>query len=472
MKKIHCKGSLLFLAASILLSGCGPADGPAESETTLPEQTVSETVAFPAENVRSFAHTGEFESTDGSILFSWDLEADLPEAPLAAADVIPHNLTQEDARRIGEVLFADTMFYVPEESFEEDYSKAELQTKLDIWKQYTDPEKMSWLYPYRNRPDDTYISHQVELVSKFLEEYTQKLESAPEEKQDAMYDWTFHLDGPSGKGYYADCVYQGIPYRIRSNGSYFSASLYTGAGPSRIEEDHYRAVLCRTEEPGETQVAAIREKAMTIAEKLELGDWWVETCKVAATDLGTEENPLWEYTVNVSLMPCFDTAGAISWGMHTGWTQEGMELIFAPGGELLSFSLERAYSFDSAEEMTVLTPEQLLPLAQEELAKQTSDAFGAPMDWLESLTQERQEVILCKVTVNTVKYGLAETAHPTHAGKLRFQPAMLLYGMAEYVGAESGTVYLSDREFYGPDAPARRLLAINAADGSVLEYPQ
>jgi len=474
--KKHWKGFWMLLSLGILLLGCGSEYTDREPEETRQtvhwEETVPATAGTPETEEKNFVYSGEFESTDGTVRFCWDLEQPTAENPSGAVDVIPRNLTREDAARIGNALFTDAVFYVPEEAFEENYSRAELEKKLDIWKQYTDPEKMTWLYGYRDRPNDNYIAKKIELVEKFLAEYTPKLDAASEEKQDAVYDWEMQMNGPGGKGYFAECTYQGIPYRIRSNEQNFSAYLYTGAGPSSLEEDHYRAILCRTAEPDDACLTEIQNKALSIAGKLNLGDWIVEECRVKSTDMGKEDRPQWEHTVHVALSPSFAGMPTISWGMRTGWTQEGMEFVFAPGGELLSFSLEKSFVFDGIVEQEIKIPEELLPLAQEELKKQTGDLFGIPEDYLVSMEQEHGEKVICKVTITTMKYGLAETAHPTHAGKRRFQPAMLLYGSAEYVGEQSGTVYLSDRDYYGPDTPARRILSLNAQDGSILEYPQ
>ena len=40
---------------------------------------------------------------------------------------------------------------------------------------------MTWLYQYRNRPDDNFFPGEVDLVQRFLEEYTQKMTEAPTE---------------------------------------------------------------------------------------------------------------------------------------------------------------------------------------------------------------------------------------------------------------------------------------------------
>lgn len=324
-KKIIAVVALLLYLFS--LSACSHAD----SESTQTEQTSAATV--PVATVEQSAATlyekkGVFTSTDGTVEFTWNISEEISVENLPVVDVAVHKITDEEAKNIANVLFNGAIFYELEDAFEEEYSKAELQKKLDIWQEYANVEKMTWLYPYRNRPDDNYIPGEVDLVLRFIDEYTEKLNAAPIDKNDAQYDWIFKNDGLYGKGYLTDCEYSGLPYRISSNGKQYSVYLYTGAGPSRIEEDHYRALLCRTEKPDEALLQEIQSKAEDILAQIGLGDWVIEGCTLNEQNVGTEESPVMEYDIRVDFVPSYLGQPTMSWNNSASWGSQANYMNF------------------------------------------------------------------------------------------------------------------------------------------------
>lgn len=445
-----------------------------ETQFTQAEQTTAATV--PAATVEQSPATlyekkGVFTSKDGTVEFTWNISEEISAENLPVVDVAVHKISDEEAEHIANVLFDGAIFYEPEDTFEEEYSKAELQKKLDIWKEYANVEKMTWLYPYRDRPDDNFIPGEVDLVQRFLEEYTQKLNEAPIEKNDARYNWIFRNDGLYGKGYLADCEYSGLPYRIHSNGKQYSVYLYTGAGPSRIEEDHYRALLCRTEKPDDALLQEIQSKAEELLVKMGLGDWAVEECTLREQNVGTEETPVMEYDIRVDFVPSYLGQPTMSWNNSGFWGSQNNSMHFAPGGELLNFNLENIYDFHSfTDGSSVMDMDEILSVAQKLLEQQSHTDLGMSDGLFGSTAEAQSTNIWCKANICELQYGLLLTQHLNHAGKMQFVPAVILNAEVEYAADEAGTDYISGEAIFG--MPLRRVMAINAIDGTEVPYPQ
>lgn len=467
-KKIIAVTALLLYLFS--LSACSNT----ETQSTQTEQTAAAAVPEATAEQPSatlYEKKGVFTSTDGTVEFTWNVSEEISAENLPVVDVVVHKISDEETKHIANVLFNGAYFYEPEDAFEEEYSKAELQKKLDIWKEYANVEKMTWLYPYRNRPDDNYISDEVELVQRFLEEYTQKLNEAPTEKNDAQYDWIFRNDGFYGKGYLADCEYSGLPYRIHSNGKQYSVYLYTGAGPGRIEEDHYRALLCRTEKPDEALLQEIQSKAEEILVKMGLGDWAIEGCTLREQNVGTEEAPVMEYDICVDFSPSYLGQATMSWNNSDFWGSQNNSMHFAPGGELLNFNLENIYDFHAfSDGSSVMGMDEILTAAQKLLEQQSHTDLGMSDGLFGTSTNVQTVKIWCKANICGLQYGLLLTQHPNHAGKMQFVPAVILHAEMEYAADEAGTDFIPGEAIFG--MPLRRVMAVNAIDGTEVLYPQ
>ncbi|MBQ8663304.1 MAG: hypothetical protein IJ471_05555 [Eubacterium sp.] len=469
------KNRRLLTVATLLLylfslSACSEIDSEA-SQTTQTTGTTIPAVSQKQSCETFYEKNGVFKSTDGTVEFTWNIAADISTEKLPVVDVAVHKISDEEASRIANVLFDGACFYEPEDAFEEDYSNAELQKKLDIWQEYANIEKMTWLYPYRDRPNDNYIAQEVELVQRFIDEYTEKLSNAPIEKNDAQYDWVFRNDGLYGKGYLTDCEYSGLPYRISSNGKQYSVYLYTGAGPSRIEEDHYRALLCRTKKPDEALLQEIQSKAEDILAQIGLGDWVIEGCTLNEQNVGTEESPVMEYDIRVDFVPSYLGQPTMSWNNSASWGSQANYMNFAPGGELLNFTIENIYDFHSfTDGSSAMGIDEIMTAAQDLLEKQSYSDLGMSGSLFETTEEAQSANIWCKVNICELKYGLLLTQHPNHAGKMQFVPALILNAEIKYAADEAGTDFIPGEAIFG--VPLRRVLAISAIDGTEVPYPE
>lgn len=414
-----------------------------------------------------FRYSGNFTSADGTIEYTWNLDTQPDPGPFPQVAVQSHRLTEEEARRVAHALFGDAELYQEEETFEEEYTKEELQKKLDIWTAYTDLEKLAWLYPYRDRD---YLEREAELARSFVEEYTLKLADSPEEKNDLPCEWRFQDDEIS-----AQVEVDGIPYSFSAyngggNAGTIWAYLYTGAGPSRLEDDHYEALLCRTEEPSQEQIDAVKAKAAQVLEALDIGTWYVDECYVRASDMGTESAPVMQYQIIVGAIPQIQGWNPLRWG-SVSWNTEGAVFAFAPNGELLSFKMNKVYDTVSlvSDQVQTLPVEVLIDMAQAMLCENSTTDLGVPADLTESLEEEHGEQIVCKVDIQELRCGLIRCFVPGEDGEYQYIPAAIMWGTPRWCGKDSGEVYLTYQDYVGLDS--RRLLCLSAIDGSVLTYP-
>ncbi len=414
-----------------------------------------------------FSHSGSFASKDGTVEYTWNLQDQLvfPEE-MATIEVSQRTLSAEEVRKIAETLFEGAVFYQPEDTFEEEYSKAELQKKLELWEHYTDEENLAWLYPDRTQPGDTYIQNEADLVRRFIEDYSARLETAPEEKNDAEYDWVYG-NSSYGNGYWTQFEYNGIPYQFHSDGTEISLYIYSGAGPSTIEDDHYEAILTRTDMPTQGQMDAVRAKVEDLIQTIDLGSWQITNCYVEAGAYGEYMTSVAQYKIIVDVQPVFQGTQIMSWGNNGRWIRQGMHLEYAPNGQLMECWLQSFYNLENiTQPQPVMDTEDLLQMAEAHLVQNTRSSFGLPEDMLTAMGEE----IVCKVTITDMSTGLLLTNHPTSAFRMQYLPGVTFHAGIEYCGVETGKVYLTGEAWTG--SALRRILAMDLTNGSIIPYPE
>ena len=144
---------------------------------TEPSENLSVTETEPPKEF--FQYNSQFMSSDNTVEFTIDLNADISDLPMPVVEVAPHQITTEDAKRVAEVLFGDAVFYEAEPLGMEIFSKSEIQAKINRLLNY-----QGALGHYDSAVFDS-------ARKMFIEEYTMRMETAPEENPHQLCPWEY-----------------------------------------------------------------------------------------------------------------------------------------------------------------------------------------------------------------------------------------------------------------------------------------
>lgn len=258
----------------------------------------------------------EFSSTDGSVEFTFNIDQEMMQKNNPVIEVVPHYLTSEDAKRVATVLLGNVDFFEQEPLFAPNYSKAQIQERINRWSRYTNSEAIAELYG--NQADPTFI---VEIVKGFIENYTEQYAFAPDSSQ-RLCEWVLKKDA-----YYFDAIEDIAKQDISDDNDAIKAvtkigeveytfevstrdksdfkinniflELYSGISPNDIDTRIYRSMLCRTQAPTDKDIDSVKVTAQEMLDKMDLGQWLVDECSVQTTYYGD----IPEYIINVNAVP-------------------------------------------------------------------------------------------------------------------------------------------------------------------------
>ena len=462
---------------------------------------VVQSATQPADQVeittQNVSYTDSFTSTDGSVQFQLSIDDTIPVQAWPVVEIVPHYLTAEDAERVANALFGDAEFYEQRPRlapYDELFSKSEIQEWLADCQRWLDMDYMTQLYG-----DVQIAESEIETVKAFIENYSEVLDAAPEEDVRVPCEWTLKTDSvylypqeelsevdtsEDNMGIEAEVVMDGINYQYsistRDRDDFkinnIHAGISSGYGPSTIERDELISKFCRTDEPTEAQMTAVKEKAKDMISRMELGDWLVDQCYVQKhTYRGTPE-----YYVCVTAVPTFQGAASIrrqqignlrsSAAYASSYYLTDMEFRFSPNGELIDFELSSTIDTKQVinDNTAVLTMDDLMERAKQHLSLSDSGAYYNPASFVEMLEEEYGENIICMINITQMDYGLTRVKAPNTDDSYYYVPALMLRGSIEYCGQNTGTVYDSYSQMRGNDELCP-LVCLNAIDGSVIQ---
>ena len=175
----------------LLMCGCqsAPGNGIVTSKNDGVFQERIDQTRPPQEEVQDEKPTSiqcseQFISTDGSVYFTIDINKEITADVNQVIEVAPHRLTEDDIRRVAEVLLGDVDFYERRSSTNPQYSKAQYQQMINRLSAYSSREALTNLMGVSGA--DTYL----EYVQKFIESWTQEYDTASENDPRIPSDWT------------------------------------------------------------------------------------------------------------------------------------------------------------------------------------------------------------------------------------------------------------------------------------------
>lgn len=437
-------------------------------------------------------HSDQFTSTDGSIAFTLNIEESISVTQMPVVEVVPHFLTGEDAKRVARELFGDAAFYERQPSASQEYSKSQLQEKIDLYSQYAGQDAMDQLHGTK----DADWSEEINLLKMEIAKFTEQLESAPEENPHTPCDWTMKKeryynntkDETAGRDVsedsdviYATVKVGDIEYifaaTTRNKEDYkvntIQVGLTSGIGPVHIDQAIYRSMLCRTEKPTEEQISAAKSRAQEMLDQMGLGAWIVERASAQATYCG--DTP--EYSILVNATPVINDVSAL-YGQFGGslvssdvfasnYPMSMASFEFTADGTLISFLLRSPFDMNVINDnVATVSMEELIEKAKSHLALSDAKAsYGVPNGFVESYERKYDEKLICKIEISELDYGIARINVANSDDSYYYVPAIVFKGSADYYGQDTGTLYMSSGD-YGERVQS--LLWLNAVDGSII----
>lgn len=425
-----------------------------------------------------FKYQSQFTSSDNSVDFTIDLHTNLTDLPMPVVEVAPHRITIEDAKRVANVLFGNVTFYEAEPLGMEVFSKAEIQAKIN--------RLLSYEGALGHYDSNTFSSAR----KQFVEEYTLKMETAPEENPHQLCPWEYRKSS-----YYYLTTEElstidtsqdndelqvrvnvaGIPYLMiistRDRSDYKINNIYVTIddGPSPLFADMYifQNQLCQTAEPDEENVTAVSQKTFEMLQQMNLGDWVISECYVEVINQG--DFP--EYIIVVNAVPQYENVSAVRIPQITGLTSEeayasnyyltNAQFKFNVSGTLLSMEII------SPIDMVSLINNNVLTLDFDELMSRTENHLKLSdyhaYDRLQLISMGYEDYY-CAVSINDADYGLARVKVPNTDDRYYYVPAIFFYGTIQYQGKETDSIYDVTIE----EEVRRPILVLNAIDGSII----
>lgn len=427
-------------------------------------------------------------SKNGVIEFRIDIEEEISGEPVPVLEVVPHFLTEEDVKRVAYVLFPDGVFYEAEPAFEEKNSKMEIQEKIDRWSYYTTEEALRELYNYR--PNQTgYLPGIAKNVQNFVDNYSHMLDGASSTNLHKLCDWTFKKNSvyeltaselasqdtsKDNNAIKADIKAGDVYYRfsasVRDKDDFLISNIsvypYDGIGPDMIDERIFRTWLCRTEEPTEKQIAAVKEKAEIMLQQMQLGNWMIDECFVETEEINEYKN----YIIHVNAVPVLNGVPALRKAQPTNLRCEkpgaaryyytDVQFEFSANGDLVSFKMKSPIEIQNevTTSMAALKIEEQLEIAKEYLSQKDFYFYSTGYYF-----DDMGESAGCVVDINGLEYNLTRINGENPLESYYYVPGIKLTGDVRYYDLESGDVYLERQDV--------TLVIIDAENGTVVVTP-
>ncbi len=406
-------------------------------------------------------------NADHTMEFRMNIDTLINGEPMPVLEVVPRFITEEDVKRVANILFPGATFYEAEPNLGRTYSKDEIRERLGRWTKYNNAEALLELIPYRpNQPE--YQNDLAKVINLFIDDYTKMLETAPEENPHELCQWIFKKDSyyrvdeseiPSrnleddNDSIDASVFYNGVQYMLsgskRNKDDFLinniSVYFHSSISPNMIDEDIFRMQLCRTEEPTEEQIAVVKEKAESILQQIDLGKWEVDQVFVETEEINEYKN----YIIHVNAVPVLNGLPALRRDQLVRVRSDDpdaakmyytdVQFEFSANGDLVLFTMKSPIEVRNTvtSNTDVLNIETQLEIAKEYLATKDFYYYG-----LGIMDGDYGEGIACVVEINDLQYNLTRINAENPLESYYYVPGIKLIGTVTYTGKETGEVFL------------------------------
>ena len=413
-----------------------------------------------------------FSSRDGSVQYY--ISAELPTSFSDCPEVLvtPHSFTAEEAQKLAYALFGYVEFY--EYTLDRSLSADDMESNISRWESYlTDGTVYDLVHG-----NELLISDYEQVLSRFKERYADTIVIISDGNERRSCDWSFHPDSYY-LGEYAEkepetirtvAISDGIQYRLdvaNRIGSDFSvhmvsAYLYNESSPNNIDELVQQYELCKSSEPSADQLESICAHVYSILNALNAGDWEIDSCLVDPLYRGSEE----AYVITVKARPVLAGKTVIRQpqlsnlrstrenAQHYYFTDA--EFSFTANGVLLSCTIQSPIDIIKVNESCETLPIDQLLISAASVLEEYSAA-----DYSSYFLPEEDAGYKARVWIDSITVGLSRM-EITNGEEYKYVPSLCFDGHIELYGKTGELIISSSSE------GMRRLLVINAEDGSVI----
>lgn len=472
------------------------SDGSFDANVIRPATEANDSTSVEFSESKEFSET--FSSTDGTVEFTMNINDYATFREMPVVEVVPHYLTEDDAKRVAKVLFGDTTFFEAEPEFDAEYSKQDVLNYVTRWAPYTSTEKLLELYgPHSPRANN--LEETADTVKRAVSRFSEMYETVPDENPHELCKWSFQpsshytysREDLTGKDLSRDnemigvqVEVDGIPYMVGFSKrdqndfklNYIYAYPHTYYSPLGIDSNIFRAQLCRTEKPTDIQLAELTKKAQDMLDRMELGDWFVDECNVQTNYVGDYT----EYIVNIKATPIFGKVPAIrrpqltylksktSYASNYYLTDANFQ--FSVDGKLLLFEMYSTIDIKRVlnDDVAILSLDELIGRAKSHLTLSDYNDYGLSGEYLQFAEQQAGEDFVCMVEICELECGMIRVRVPDTDASYYYVPGFIIAGTIDYQGKNSGKLYASSGETIGVERIVP-LVAFNAVDGSVIQ---
>lgn len=491
MRKVYSVILMVCFLLSLVLCGCKEAP---KEDVVISKNNPDQEEIFMEENEEtlntdsiSVSRNDTFKSTDGSVEFTWDVDFQAENLTFPVIETSPYFIQGSDAQRITSVLFGDAVFYGVAPETKHQYSKSELQKKIQILSPYANEESLVELMGDEANLEQLQIR---------LNQYNTQLESAPDENPHAICDWELHKDNYYWDGLHSSQAYgmdtliataqiDGRDYMVslmnHDGDDYQDSSIEVRIGDGMpdtyLENRLQRIELCRTEKPTQEQVNRAVEKTMNYVNQMELGEYQLSEVYVSKE---VQDDDL--YSIVVDAVPAYEGSRVIRGASNqriipmdnydSEYAMTKVRFEFNANAELLYFSMvgltkEEAVINNNTKPLPI---DDVIAKAQNHLSlydAEAMDIFTADAMFLEFTTGRSRDSLDCKVTITGMDYGLGRI-QKADSDNLYYVPAVMLEGTIDWYDKASGELVTGTGLSNRGGKRVRTLVMINAVDGSII----
>lgn len=486
MRKNVVKLASIFIVVSLTILLCACQKRPAKDvviskgdgafDTNV---VTSDTEEHDPDAVQHVKISDDFYCTDGSVHFLLNLDSSTRACNMPVVEVVPHFLSEEDAKRVSEVLFNDVDGYEAQPLLAQTYSKPEIKKCITRWSPYTSSDGIKSLFGV----EDEFT---VEVVKSKIENLTAQYDTAADVDVRQPCNWKFqkeayynyagneaaaaekYLDNDmiratfevNGAVYdYSVVTRNKADYKLNDISAYF----HTEGSPMSIDAAIYQAQFCRTGKPGEAELVAVKAQAEDMLSRMNLGQWSIAQCNIETNLEGVDE-----YVIHVTAVPVLNSVPALPVPQLTNLKSDTVyasnyymtmaEFRFSSNGDLIYFHMESPIDVKQVvnENVAIINFESLISKAKDHLVLSDVSAY------VPTYVMSNKEKMVCNIDIDSFQYGLLRVKVPNTDESYYYVPGIVLSGLVTVETKDGSKLY------YTSESPIA-LVALNAVDGTIIE---